>query len=47
LAKGATTTISPSYGIAEGALILLEYTFGKDMTGTDFSLAAVEITYTF
>jgi len=47
LAKGATTTISPSFGIAEGALILFEYTVGKDVTGTAFSLAAVEITYSF
>lgn len=47
LGKGATTTVSPSFRIAEGALILLEYTVGKDMTGTAFSLAAVEITYSF
>ena len=47
LGKAGTTTISPSFSIAEGALILFEYRSGTDIDLKPLSQAALEITFTF
>ena len=47
LGEAGTTTISPSYSLADGALILFEYRTGKDIDIKSFSQAAVELTFSF
>lgn len=47
LGQGATTTVSPSFSIGEGAGMLFEYRGGKDINGDELSAAALEFTFTF
>lgn len=47
LGEAGTTTISPSFSIAEGALILFEYRSGTDIDLKSLSQAALEMTFTF
>ncbi|MCH7852067.1 MAG: outer membrane beta-barrel protein, partial [Candidatus Marinimicrobia bacterium] len=45
--KAGSTTISPSYGIADGALVLFEYRIDTDGDGATTNSAAIEFTFTF
>ena len=45
--EAGSTTISPSYGIADGAGMLFEYRIDDDGAGTTTNSAAIEFTFTF